>query len=445
MVKSEQFLSGNLYRTLFQYISLNVLSMTGLSLYVLADTFFIANGVGSQGLVALNLIIPAYNLINGTGLLLGVGGATVYSIATGAGNSEKGNRIFTQTLCLGIVLGIVYTVLGLFASRQVAVLLGAEGELISLASNYIKVMLLFSCAFILNNIMVSFLRNDYAPNLAMSAMLVGCLSNVVLDYVMIYPLDLGMTGAALATGTAPLVGLFICSLHLFRKKNHFHFKRIPFKASEIGNFLFTGVPSFINELSSGLIIFLFNQVILGIAGADGVAAYGITTNVALVFIAILTGISQGIQPVLSVNFGAGREEQVRKIMIIGCSVSMIAGIVFLCVTQIFPGQIASFFIDSQDNHLFNMAIQSIQIYFIGFLFSGINIAMISCFSAIAKPKSSFILAFLRGFALIAALIFPLSEIWGLIGVWMTVPLTELLTMLTSIFIFLYDVHSFQKK
>lgn len=188
-------------RTFFKYISLNMLGALGLSGYIMADTFFVANRLGADGLAALNLAIPIFGLINGLGILLGIGGATRYSICRYQGDADRANRTFTLALLTGLGLGIILTLLGAFCARPVALLLGANTDTLPLCTVYLRTVLLFSPCFLLNHIMVCFVRNDGNPKLAMTAMLTGSLANIALDYLFLYPLDMGIFGAALALFT----------------------------------------------------------------------------------------------------------------------------------------------------------------------------------------------------------------------------------------------------
>lgn len=215
---TNKLLTGNIYKPFAKYVSLNILSMIGLSCYILADTFFIANGVGAQGLTALNLVLPAFSLLTGTGMLLGMGAATRFAILKGEGQREKANTMFTCAMAAGAVLGILYTILGVVFSEGISRLLGAQGEILSISAEYLRTLMVYSCAFVLNNVLICFVRNDHAPNLAMAAMITASLSNVVLDYVFIFPLGMGMFGAALATGIAPIISIAVLSLHFARGK-----------------------------------------------------------------------------------------------------------------------------------------------------------------------------------------------------------------------------------
>ena len=180
------------FREFAKYASLNTLGMVGLSLYILADTFFISKGLGANGLTALNLALPIYNLVHGAGLMLGMGGATRYSIVVSRGDRERGNEAFTATMMLMAAFSLVFMALGLFFFRgQITTLLGADPEVYEMTRTYLKVILLFSPAFISNEIFLGFVRNDGNPRLATICMLMGSLFNIVFDYIFIFPLGDG--------------------------------------------------------------------------------------------------------------------------------------------------------------------------------------------------------------------------------------------------------------
>ena len=220
MVQREAILKGNITGVFFRYVTPGVIGMVGMSLYILADTYFIANGVGRLGLAALNIGLPAYNLIFGIGALLGIGGGTVFSILHGRGELGRANRPFTISAVLGTAFSLLFALLGLVAAEPIAFLLGATEETALYTTTYLRVILLFSPAFILNNIMTAFVRNDGNPHLAMAAMTISTLTNIVLDYVCIYPLKLGMFGAALATGLGSVLGLLIQLTHFLLSLIH---------------------------------------------------------------------------------------------------------------------------------------------------------------------------------------------------------------------------------
>lgn len=283
-------------RKYLRFVSQSVLGMLGLSVYILADTFFIANYIGADGLASLNLALPIYGVINGTGLLIGIGGGVRYTLRHTRGD-ENADSVFTASLLMGAVLSFVYVLCGVFGAEQLAKLLGASGTVLQPTTVYLKVCCLFSPFFILNNILTAFTRNDDAPGRAMAAMLTGSFANIVMDWYMVCVLNAGMLGAVLATGMSPIFGVAIC---LTRKRGYHIGKHRIFE--EIPKISAAGFSAFIGEFSSTVVILVFNYLLLSLAGSTGVAAYGIIANVALVATAVLTGAAQGVQPLISIAF-----------------------------------------------------------------------------------------------------------------------------------------------
>ena len=297
-----------------RYTSLNVLGMIALSCYILADTFFVSLGLGADGLAALNLAIPIYNFIHGSGLMIGMGGGTRYSILQSQGNRREANKVFTHVLYLAAVLAAFFVAVGLLFAGDIVRLFGGAGNVFTMAQTYLRVILLFCPAFLMNNVLLCFVRNDGAPQLSMAAMIGGSLSNVVLDWVFIFPCGMGIFGAVFATGLAPIISMAILSPHFFRRKNNFHPVACRPQGRTLGRILSSGAPSLVTEASSGIVIIAFNALIMGLEGNTGVAAYGVIANLSLVVIAIYTGIAQGIQPILSRSYGAGDRKSLTAIL-----------------------------------------------------------------------------------------------------------------------------------
>ncbi|MGG7144478.1 MATE family efflux transporter [Clostridium nigeriense] len=429
-------IKNNILKDFAKYVSLNVISMIGMSFYILADTFFIANGVGSIGLTGLNLVLPLWSLVSGTGLMIGMGAGIRYSIQRGKNNERGANRVFTHAIVMGISIGIIITIIGLFFSYDIVNLLGADEIVAPLAGEYLKTLLSFSCIFILNNIITAFVRNDNEPNLAMIAMILGSLSNIVLDYVFIFPFKLGMFGAALATGTTPILSLIILSTHFIRKKNNFKLTKCKFSLSYAKGIISLGIPSFITEFSSGIIILLFNFTILRISNNTGVAAYGIIANLALIVVSIFTGIAQGIQPIISKNHGKGDAKNIRAIFKYGLITSIVLGIGCYFIGFRFSDGIVNLFNSDGDNILQSMAVDGVKIYFIAFIIMGLNIVTTSFFASINKARESFIISISRGLVVVVPLILLLPNIFGMTGVWLTIPLAEVVTLLISVILYL---------
>lgn len=419
-------------KSFVHYVTLNILSMIGLSTYILADTFFVANGLGGDGLAALNLSISIFSFIQGAGLMIGIGGATKYTILKAENDDKRANSVFVHSVLFSLVIGLVLFVIGITAAPSLSKLLGADEITFAMTTTYIRTILMFAPFFLLNNVLVAFVRNDKNPRLSMVAMLIGSFSNIILDYVFIFPLGMGMFGAAFATGLAPVFSMIVLSLHVIKRKNQFHFQRITFKLRVIKDICLLGTSALITELSSGIVLIVFNLVILKLVGNVGVAAYGIVANLALVASSVYTGIGQGIQPIASRSYGYKHFDDLKIIRSYSIVLSVIIAVAMYLVVYFISPDIVALFNGENNPTLEGYAVTGLIIYFIGFLFAGINIIMASYYSATEKPFTAFIISILRGGVAIIPLVLILSMFFGLNGVWISFPCAEAVALCVGI-------------
>ena len=432
MNKRVDLLKSDVKEIFIKYLIPSIAGMMGLSLNILFDTIFIGQGVGSEGLAALNIAIPIFNIFSSIALLLGIGGATAVSVSMGKKEYDKVNKIFTTSMIINVSIGIFLTVIGIFFTEKICYLLGATPDVLDMVKSYLGVIVWFSWAFLMSNTLTVFVRNDKNPRLAMWSMLIGNFANIVFDFVFIFIFNWGMKGAAIATTMSPVITIILLSTHFIRGNNTLKFKLDKLKIDKniINRILKNGFPSFIMELSSGLIIFAFNMSISNIEGAIGVSAYSIIANISLVCVAIFNGIAQAIQPIISINYGAKKYERVHEALKLAIKTSVIFGAIFYAAGVLFPEKIVLLF-NSGDAKLMEMTCRGIKLYFIAFLFMGANIARVSYFQSIENSKASTLVSLCRGviFVLISLLILPM--ILGINGVWITIPIVEVASMIIA--------------
>lgn len=414
----------NIFSLFCRYASLNVLGMVGLSCYILADTVFVAQGLGADGLTALNLAIPVYSFVNGAGLMVGMGGATRYAIS-------RSKTTFTQGLFYLAALSMLFLLAGVFLPNQLAAVLGTDMVTHRMTSTYLRVILCFAPMFMLNNYIICFVRNDGNPRLAMIAMLTGSFSNIIMDYIFIFPMGMGMFGAALATGVSPVISLLVLSAHLVTKQNSFTLHRVKTSFRAIKDISLLGVSALITELSSGIVIIVFNGIILGLLGNLGVAAYGIIANIALVVISIFTGIAQGVQPIISRSYGMEEHGDVRRILKYALATTLLFAAAVYLLAFVFAQPIVALFNKDQNPQLAAIAVNGLRIYFSAFAFLGVNILAANYLSAIDRAKTAFTISLLRGFVVIIPMAFLLSSIFGINGVWISMAVSELVVLAFS--------------
>lgn len=413
-----------------KYASLNVLSMIAMSCYFLADTFFISKACGPQGLAALNLALPAFNFVNGLGMMLAMGGATKYAVYKAGRNDHEANRAFSQTFWTALAVGILFLVVSLLWSAPLTRLMGADAEVYDMTHTYLKVILLFSPAFAMNDVMVAMVRNDGAPRLASFAVIAGSLANILGDYILIFPCHLGILGAVLATCSSPIISLLIMLSHILRKKNGFHFVS-GYRWRLTGNICGIGFPSFISEFASGLVMYIFNFLILRLTGNIGVAAYGVIANISYVAIYLVTGVAQGMQPLVSESFGQGKKTAMRAYLRYALITSTVISLAIYLLLLFFADPIAAVFNSRHNLEMQKLAVMGLKLYFLGIPFAGINIVMAMYFTSAERAVPGQIIQLARAVFVIIPVAFLMAHVLGMTGVWLTFPVTEALVVLIS--------------
>ena len=414
-----------------RYVSLSVLGMIAVSCYILADTFFVAQGLGTTGLAALNLAIPVYNVIHGTGLLLGMGGATKFSILKSQGAHRRADSVFTHTLGMAAAAAAVFALVGALGAPQLAALLGADGETAAMTGTYLRVLLLFAPAFLCNDVLVCFVRNDGAPQLAMAATLSGSLANVVMDWFFIFPCGMGIFGAVLATGFSPVIGVIVQSPHWLGRRRGFHLRQVRPRLRTAGQVLALGVPSLLDQLSGAVVMITFNTLILGLTGNTGVAAYGVVANLSLVVLSVYTGIAQGNQPLVSRAWGQGQRAALQRLLRYALGTALVFSAALYLVFFLGAGPIAGVFNSEQDPAMQAIACQGLRLYFLAAPFAGVNIILAVYFASVEQAVPAQAVSLLRGILVILPMAVALAAAFGMVGVWVAFPVSEALVALVA--------------
>lgn len=408
-----------------KYVLQSVAGMVGISVYILADTFFISLHSGANGLAVLNLILPVFGLVYAIGAMIGIGSATRYRISKAKG--EPVDFYFTQSVLFSVLCSIPFILIGIFLPEKLLQLLGGDATLTALGRDYLRIILIASPFFMTNYTFTAFTRNDYAPATAMFGSIAGSLFNIVFDYVFMFPMGLGMAGAALATAVCPAVTMSICCTHLFGKKNHVEFRFRRLSLRHLFSCCQLGISAFVGEISSAVTTIVFNMLILSIAGNIGVAAYGVIANISIVAMSIFNGLAQGAQPLISECYGKGDTAHVKKLLkwsLLTCLATeiIIVGAIFLATNPLI-----SLFNSEQSAELARYADDGIRLYFLGYLVAGINIVLVAYFSAVDKPKPAITGSLLRGVVAIIFFAILLSALFGMTGIWLSFLCAEVLT------------------
>ena len=423
----EKLLKEKEINLFFKYLMPAVTGTLAIGILIFIDTVFIGRGIGAQGLAALNIALPAFTFYCCVGYLLGVGGATVASIDEGRGLNNK-KRIFTTCIVIGLIISAIFVIVQNIYLDEIVRILGAKGDIFPLAKNYLRVVVYASGLYLMPHIINPFVRNDNNPNLTMIGMVACGIVNLTLDYIFIFKFGWGMAGAATATGIAQFTYTMILCIHFFKKDRRLGFEKIDMRFEDVKRILTVGMPSFINEISSGLIIFLFNLYLLKLGGELSVAAYSIIININYLVYLIYMGVGQTIQPLVSYNYGSGRKDRVNKFLTLGLifniSYALIVIIIFLTKSDII---IELFNKDNEKLRL--LTSQNILKYFSATIFTGINVVIATYIQAQGQGKASSVIMFFRAFLLMVIGVIVLSKCFGIDGVWYTTLFSEVVTFI----------------
>ena len=414
-----------------KYLIPTLLGMLSNSIYCIVDIYFVSAGSGSQGLAAMNICMPVFTILSCVGLLFGVGGATIMSISQGSGDMNTRNKAFSVSVFMMLIVGLLFSVFGVLFRKEFAYLLGSDDQLLPLVLEYLTPVMCSVLPFVLMYSLSVLLRADNNPKLAMAALMVGNISNIILDYVFVSVFHMGIFGASVATSIAPVLSLIAASFHFILRKNTVHFKLRSFDPKVIGRILSVGIGSGIMELSAGAIIFMFNSAILNLGGEVYLAAYAVITNIAYVFKGLLNGFAQAAQPLISTNFGSGIIKRCSKSLRVCLIYSSIFCIVCYGIITVVPGFIVSFF-SNGDTNMEAIASKGMIMYFSSLLFTGINTMLMYFFQSIEQGRKSLFLAVCKGFLLVTLGLWILTSLMGVEGVWYAVLFGEVLTFVIAV-------------
>ncbi len=431
----EAFLNQPLGRLIFKNALPAVASMLFMALYQVVDGIMVGRSLGPEALASVNILYPVIAVFVGLAVMIGVGGNARIAVLLGAGETMPARRVLGLVIALGTVLGLVGTLIIIIAFPQLLSILGTSGELGNLAGQYLIMIAPFATPLILIFILEQSVRNDGRPNLATAVMAVTAVLNIFLDYLFLFPLNMGMGGAALASGLSQSLGAVIFLSYFVHKS----VRRRPGLRLGLpgGGFpvlraiALNGSSEMFNSFAAGLTTFLFNRIILSHVGAMGVAAFALVQYLLMFGWVVCIGMSNGTQPILSYNYGAGLFDRVRGTLSRLMAASLAVGAIFFIALRWQAGTMVALFIPDHPEAL-ALTLQVADIVSWSMLFMPVGIAASVFFTAMERAGSSLVVAVSRGlvFTLIGLATFPL--LWAETGIWITPVFAEVATALVAV-------------
>ena len=411
-----------------------ILSLTIAGVQTMVDGIFLGNFVGTNAMASVNIAAPFMQLMIGMNLIIGIGGASYIGRSLGEGQVNRAQDIFKSACLFMIGLSIVILVLGFTFSHQLASFLGANDVLLADSSTYIKILALFAPFIGLSFILGVFVRCIGKPNVYLISSVASLFANIILNYVLIKQLKLGIVGAPIATGLSFTTSFLIAAIPFIKKSAVLNFFTGKFNWKLTGQLLYNGSSEGVSSLAAAISTFVFNMAFMRIAGEVGVSAFTAIGYISLFASLIVVGVSAGIGPVISYNYGAQLHDRVKQMMNISCKMAIIMGSALVVLIFLFGKYLIMMFV-SDNQAVLDLALHGSKIYAFTFFFNGLNILFSGYFTSIGDALSSIIVAVCRGMIFILLGISILPQFIGISGVWMTVPVAEVLTLLVVIFLF----------
>ena len=420
------FLTGQIRPIYFKYLTAAFGSALITSIYGVVDAAMVGQYQGPTGTAALAVVAPVWNIIYSLGLLTGIGGSVLFGTVRGqsAGNEKRSNEYFTAAVIATAILAALTWVGIIFFDRQFLTLFGAEETLLPLARAYMLPVKFAVPSFLFTQLMAAFLRNDGNPALATKAVLFGGIFNVFGDYFFVFTLDLGIMGAGIATALGSVFSLLIMLTHFRGRKNTLHLVRPTHLLKKMRSICTTGFSTFFIDVAMGLLTVLFNRQILKYLGTDALSVYGIIINISTFVQCCAYSIGQAAQPIISVNYGAGKTERIGTVLKYALGTAAVFGLVWTAAAELIPNGFVRIFMAPTDSIL-HIAPGIIRRYGISFLLLPLNIFSTYYFQAIMKPATAFVVSVGRGAVVSGLLIYLLPMAAGPNSIWFAMPITEL--------------------
>lgn len=426
---SDHFTLGRLYR----FCLPSIIMMVFTSIYGVVDGYFVSNYVGKTPFAAVNLIMPFLMIIGGVGFMIGTGGTALVAKHLGEKDENQARRVFSMMMTLTLILGVSISVLGIIFADKVALLLGADIEMLDYCVTYARTCLIFNTMFMFQNVFQSFLVTAERPKLGLVVIVAAGCTNMLLDFLFIAVFQLGVVGAALATGLSQTVGGLL-PLIFFLKKNNgskLHMVRTRLELRPVLQACSNGASELMTNISSSVVSMLYNHQLLTLAGENGVSAYGVLMYVSFIFAAVYIGYSIGTAPIVGYNYGAQNHTELRNIRVKSMRSMLIGGVIMVSLAELLAPVLAGIFV-GYDKELFDMTVHAFRLFSFTFLLSGFNIWCSSFFTALNNGAISAAVSFLRTlvFQLAAVLILPIF--FKLDGVWFSVAFAEVCAFIISV-------------
>ena len=421
-------------RLLWQYALPGVIAMTASSLYNMVDSIFIGHGVGPMALAALGISFPLMNIGAAFGAAVGIGGSTLMSLRLGQRQYDKANNVLGNMVALNIITGLLVGIVSIIFLDPILTFFGASEQTLPHAREYMFILLLGNVITHLYLGLNAALRSASKPRAAMIATIVTVVLNTILDPIFIWPLHMGIKGAAIATVLAQVIVLSwqLWQFSRQRELQHLEWRFLKPARAIVKDIVSIGVSPFAMQITGCVVAIFMNNALMKYGGDLAVGAYSIANRLGFVFFMVIIGICQGFQPIAGYNYGARNMDRVKRVLRLTITASVAAMTVGWIIGEVFPEACCRLF--SDDEQLIAISIRGIRINMIAFPLIGYQAVATNFFQTIGKVRISIFMSLSRQLIFLLPMLLLFSAVWGLDGVWASLPASDLAAFVVAVII-----------
>lgn len=426
------YAGGSIGKLFIKQLVPNILGMVFGALFIIVDGIFVGNGLGSDALAAINIVVPIFTVMTGIGLMFGMGAAIIATIHLSRGKRSSANVVITESFIISSLLMFLCSIIGVCFPDEIVILLGAPSGIVSQASEY---LITFSCFSVFQMALSSlpFFVRISSPNYSLLCLSVATVLNIILDYLFIFVFKWGLFGAAFATGLGQAVGTIMLIGFLMRKSSPIRFVRprinrrnIQFALGNTASICRLGFPVLLSEITISVMAVTGNYTFSRYIGVDGVAAFSVINYLFPVVFMVFNAVIQSAQPIVSYNYGLRQPARYIKAVRLALFSAIGISTVFVLVSTLFNQVIVSMFIPDLTNPAGILAAEGLPYFSLDFIFFGINVVAIGYYMSIGNVRRALIFTTIRG--ILPVICFLILPVWfGTVGIWLSVPVAEILS------------------
>ena len=421
-------------KLLWQYALPGVIAMTASSLYNMVDSVFIGHGVGPMALAALGISFPLMNIGAAFGAAVGIGGSTLMSLRLGQRQYDKANNVLGNMVALNIITGLLVGIVSIIFLDPILIFFGASEQTLPHAREYMYILLLGNVITHLYLGLNAALRSASKPRAAMIATIVTVALNTILDPIFIWPLHMGIKGAAIATVIAQAAVLCWQLWQFSRQREllHLEWRFLKPAWTIVKDIVSIGISPFAMQITGCVVAVFMNNALMANGGDLAVGAYGIAHRLGFVFFMVIMGICQGMQPIAGYNYGARNMDRVKRVVRLAITVSVVSMTVGWIIGEVFTGACVRLFTDDPD--LIDISVRGIRINMLVFPVIGYQATVTNFFQTIGKVRISIFMSLSRQLIFLLPMLLLFASIWGLDGVWASLPASDFASFIVAVII-----------